>query len=57
MKTPYEKPTITSLDGRELMEALGPAQAVSSGGAGVIGPGGKQVPESILTGQGGRLGN
>ncbi len=54
MKRPYEQPTITTVDGRELMEALGPAQAVSSG---ICETGPSSVaPEMILTGRGGRLG-
>lgn len=52
----YEKPTITSVAGHELMEALGPAQAITSGGAGVVAPPNSVTPETILTGGGGRLG-
>ena len=53
----YEKPTITTVAGQELMESLGPAQAITSGGAGVVvTPPGNTTPESILSGGGGRFG-
>lgn len=52
----YEKPTITTVAGQELMESLGPAQAITSGGAGVVSPPASASPESILSGGGGRFG-
>jgi hypothetical protein len=40
----YEKPAITTMEGRELIEALGPAQANTSGGPGIgIGGTGMEV--------------
>jgi len=35
MHRSYEKPTITTMDGKDLIEALGPAQANTSGGPGI----------------------
>lgn len=47
----YEKPTITTMEAREVLESLGPAQGLSSGFAG---PG--LDPTEVITPSGAGLG-
>ena len=46
----YEKPVIQTLTGREILESIGPVQAV---GSGAIDGGGSQIDTFLIPGTGG----
>ena len=53
MSLPYERPKITTMDGREVLECLGPAQASTSGGPPGPGIGGNPLNPPFIPSGGG----